>query len=70
MVQTDRHIDKTVCFVDKEYRRVGCSKTGDVKCSECGFCQKYEGKEKRYFFYTRWTGVTDKNNLKGMKCVL
>lgn len=61
MVQMDHHIDKMVCFVDKEYIRVSCSKIDNFKCDECNFCQKYKGKEERYFFYTRWTGAIDKN---------
>lgn len=78
MVQMNHHIDKMVCFVDKDYRRVSCSKTDNVncsktdnvKCDECNFCQKYRGKEERYFFYTRWDGTTDKSNLKDRKRVL
>lgn len=70
MVQMNHHIDEMVCFVDKEYRHVSCSKTDNVKCGECNFCQKYKGKEERYFFYTRWIGATDKNNLKDRKRVL
>lgn len=69
MTLTIRHIDKQTCYIDKEYMHVSCSKktadiTCDIKCDECNFRQKYKGKEERYFLYTKWTGMVNKNRLK------
>lgn len=65
MTLTIRYVDKQTCYIDKEYRYVSCSKeTTDIKCDDCNFCQKYKGREERYFSYTKWTGTVNKNRLK------
>jgi len=62
-------LDRTICFIDKDGMSGVCTIEGlsddqikelmgsyVIDCSKCSFYNKYKGKEKEEFSYTRWTG--------------